>query len=264
MSEITTDAKLSDDVRQATTGSDVSSNSKKDGPSPDSNTNVDREQPYANANHPNQKIKDPVQAMVEQRESLKRAWTDSVLAPFNVLTPEQKIKKRPDGFDYVEASYMDHQFKSHSPLYATKLEHLSIHEDYVLSVVQLTDRISGNSELGTDGALIMRRKSDGIIVDLGNNIKSSISKAVKNAQSKFGHAGDVYQRRESIPTEDEIEQFKILLEEIKVLDPGKVAAIEQRWNDLGTDFSIFNEGLTGYINKLKSSETNVRKKVNLT
>ena len=188
------------------------------------------------------------------------AVNEYITKPLDVKTPPEKVKKRPDGFDYVESSYMDYQTKKFMPLYEYKLLHVSTEHGWINVIVSLTDRITNNVELGADSARIQVRKdaetpSFRDIIDMGNNLKSALSKAIKNAQSRFGIAADIYQRRESDPTEDERTRFDILAKEISTISPTRAQTFKEGWASLGTDWSEFLDKWQVYIDRNKSSKT---------
>ena len=188
------------------------------------------------------------------------AVNEYITKPLDVKTPPEKVKKRPDGFDYVESSYMDYQAKKFMPLYEYKLLHVSIEHGWINIIVSLTDRITNNVELGADSARIQVRKdaetpSFRDIIDMGNNLKSSLSKAIKNAQSRFGIAADIYQRRESVPTEDERSRYELMAKEIYTISPTRATMFKEQWAGLGTDWSEFLDKWQVYVDRNKSSKT---------
>lgn len=183
-----------------------------------------------------------------------------ITKPLDVKTPPEKVKKRPDGFDYVESSYMDYQTKKFMPLYEYKLLHVSIEHGWINIIVSLQDRITNNIELGADSARIQVRKDAEVpsfrdIIDMGNNLKSSLSKAIKNAQSRFGIAADIYQRRESVPTEDERTKYELMAKEIYTISPTRAQLFKEQWASLGTDWSELLDKWQVYIDRNKSSKT---------
>lgn len=180
-----------------------------------------------------------------------------VAAPFDVPTPKEKVKKRPDGFDYVESSWMDKEFKSHSPLYAYELLHYSEAQGWISVIVRLTNRISGNNELGGASVRIQVRQGSGLeptfrdIIDKGNNVAAAVTRACKNAQSKFGHAADIYGKREQVRTEDEKKRYK----ELHKLISGNLSQLRadqfrEGWDALGADFSEYLDSWERYITKI--------------
>ncbi len=188
------------------------------------------------------------------------AVNEYITKPLDVKTPPEKVKKRPDGFDYVESSYMDYQTKKFMPLYEYKLLHVSIEHGWINIIVSLQDRITNNIELGADSARIQVRKDAEVpsfrdIIDMGNNLKSSLSKAIKNAQSRFGIAADIYQRRESVPTEDERTKYELMAKEIYTISPTRAQLFKEQWASLGTDWSELLDKWQVYIDRNKSSKT---------
>ncbi len=177
---------------------------------------------------------------------------DYISRPKDIKTPAEKVKKRPDGFDYVEGSWMDFKTKEFMPLYEYKLLHVSFEHGWVNVIISLKDRITGNLELGADSARIQVRKNADEpnfrdIIDMGNNLKSALSKAIKNAQSRFGVAADIYQKRESEPTNQERERYASMCRAINTISPARVQLLKEQWTSLGTDWSEFLDKWQIYI-----------------
>lgn len=177
-----------------------------------------------------------------------------ITAPYDVKTPKEKVKKRPDGFDYVESSFMDHETKKFMPLYEFQLLHTSVEFGWINIIVSLKDRITGNTELGAGSARI--QVSRGVetpgfrdVIDMGNNIKAALTNAIKNAQSRFGIAADVYQRRESVPTDAERERFENLKNQIYTLNPTRAKQFAEQWSNLGTDWTEFMDKWQVYVDR---------------
>lgn len=169
---------------------------------------------------------------------------EHITHPFNIPTPKEKIKKRPDGYDYIENTWMDKEFKEHSPLYNTELVHYSEASGWITMIVRLTDRVTGNSELGGSSVRIQVRQ--GVmepnfrdIIDKGNNVAACLSKAIKNAQSRFGHGADVYGKRESAITTEEKSRYESMLKEVKRISKTRAQQFEMAWKEIGTDYSEF-------------------------
>ncbi len=184
---------------------------------------------------------------------------EHINAPFNVPTPKEKVRKRPDGFDYVEGSFMDLVAKNTMPLYEYSLLHVSIEHGWINIIVSLKDRVTGNVELGADAARIQVRKDAELpnfrdIIDMGNNIKSALTKAIKNAQSRFGIAADIYQRREEVPSDDERTRFAQLYNEIKSISLAKAKLFEEQWNSLGIGYSDLLDQWTVYVKNNQKAE----------
>jgi hypothetical protein len=205
-----------------------------------------------------------------RKEQIRKIVAEEIKAPFNVPTPKEKVKKRPDGFDYVEGTWMDNVAKEYMPLYEYNLLHISWELGWINMVISLKDKITGNIELGAGSARIQTRsgvETPGFrdVIDMGNNIKAALTQAIKNAQSRFGIAADVYGKRESTPTDDERKKFQEMLTQIKEISISKGQLFEEQWKALGTDFSEFLDRWSIFI-KMKSptgaDKTNP-KKINL-
>lgn len=223
-------------------------------------TKVEETQESLLIKHPNRYI-EGIEAlanltlMSSSRDEVSKYITE----PIDIKTPPEKVKKRPDGFDYVESSYMDYQTKKFMPLYEYKLLHVTIEHGWINVIVSLTDRITGNVELGADSARIQVRKEAEVpsfrdIIDMGNNLKSALSKAIKNAQSRFGIAADVYQKRESAPTDEERNRFEQMAVKIKEISPTRARVFKEQWASLGTDWSEFLDRWQVYIDRNKDTE----------
>lgn len=199
-------------------------------------------------------------SLIKSDEHFREELRNYITAPYDHKTPEEKIKKRPDGYDYVESSYMDYETKSFMPLYEYKLLHYSCDMGWISVIVSLTDRTTGNTELGAGSARI--QVSRGVetpgfrdVIDMSNNIKAALTNAIKNAQSRFGIAADVYQRRESVPTEAERERFKALKKEIHEISATRAKMFEEQWKDLGTDWTEFLDRWQVYVDRNSSKLT---------
>ena len=188
------------------------------------------------------------------KELFQSVVTEYITSPFDVPTPKEKIKKRPDGFDYIESTWMDKQFKEYSPLYSIDLLHYSENMGWVTAIVHVTDRIAGNSELGGSSVRIQVKKGTleptfRDIVDKGNNVAAVITRAIKNAQSRFGHGADVYGKRESARTNEENERYDVLLKEITKINKDRAKLFREGWEELGTDYTEFLDKWQIYIDR---------------
>jgi len=193
-------------------------------------------------------------SILDIKEDFRAELHKHVMKPFDIKTPPEKVKKRPDGYDYVEGSYMDFQTKSHIPLYEYKLLHIAIENGWINIIVSLKDRITGNVELGADSARIQVKTGTEVpnfrdIIDMGNNLKSALSKAIKNAQSRFGVSADIYGRRESVPTEEERVRYEKMSKDIYEISPTRAQIFKDQWAGLGTDWSEFLDKWQVYINR---------------
>lgn len=201
-------------------------------------------------------------------DNYKEMVAKRIMAPFNVPTPKEKVRKRPDGFDYVEGSWMDHVSKDYMPLYKYTLLHVSWELGWISVIVSLEDRITGNIELGGGSARIQVNRgveTPGFrdVIDMGNNLKSALTQAIKNAQSRFGVAADIYGKRESLPTDDERTRFKEMQGILKNISTTKAKLFTDQWDALGTDFSVFLDRWQVFVDRESKEESpKVKKSIN--
>jgi hypothetical protein len=198
-------------------------------------------------------------SLIQSKEHFRAELRSYIVTPYDQKTPVEKIKKRPDGYDYVESSFMDYETKKFMPLYEYTLLHVSWEMGWVNCIVSLKDRITGNTELGAGSARI--QVSRGVetpgfrdVIDMSNNIKSALTNAIKNAQSRFGIAADVYQRRESIPTDDERKRFDEMKKQIHEINATRARMFSEQWLGLGTDWTEFLERWQVYIDRNKAQK----------
>lgn len=190
-------------------------------------------------------------------DDLRSVVTEHITSPFNIPTPKEKVKRRPDGFDYIESTWLDKVTKEGMPLYKYSLLHISESLGWIDVIVSLEDRATGNIELGAGSARIQVRRDSqdppGFrdVVDKGNNLKSALTNAIKNAQSRFGYGADIYGKREGLRTEEDLERYKRLLVDIKSISQSKAQVFEEQWNELGVDFSDFLDGWQYYVDRVK-------------
>jgi len=186
-------------------------------------------------------------------EELRGIVTEHITSIYNVRTPKDKIKKRPDGLDYIESTWMDKTWKEFSPLYSYSLVYVNESSGWIDVIVSLEDKTSGNVELGAGSARIQVRRGTEDIVDKSNNIKSALTGAIKNAQSRFGVGADVYGKREQTRSDEEVSRFKQMSIDIKRIDPSRTQMFENQWNDLGVDFTEFLDRWQMFIDKNQAS-----------
>lgn len=193
-------------------------------------------------------------SLIKSKEHFRDELRSYITAPYDQKTPVEKVKKRPDGYDYVESSFMDYETKKYMPLYEYTLLHVSWEMGWINVIVSLKDRITGNTELGAGSARI--QVSRGVetpgfrdVIDMSNNIKSALTNAIKNAQSRFGIAADVYQKRESIPTDAERDRAAEMRARIYEINATRAKMFTEQWNNLGTDWTEFLDRWQVYIDR---------------
>jgi hypothetical protein len=122
-------------------------------------------------------------------------------------------------------------------------------------IVSLRDRITGNVELGAGSARIQVRSGSGEVpgfrdvIDKGNNLKSALTNAIKNAQSRFGVSADIYGKRESIRTDEERKRYKSMYDKILSISPQRAQMFAASWEELGVDFTEYLDRWQVYIDR---------------
>ncbi|RLB96243.1 MAG: hypothetical protein DRH90_24790 [Deltaproteobacteria bacterium] len=187
--------------------------------------------------------------------------------PFRKATPVSKVKRNPQGYDYVSGAYMDKEFKEFAPVY----EYVSIVVTDVLAMghvraeVVLKNRVTGNQEVGVGAARIQvtrearKRLTEGSqqgilpfdVVSYNNNVKAAVEEARKNCMRGFGICSDVYRRQQFEPTEEESDRFMELMNQVSLKWKQQFGA---EWDDLGADFEIFLDGIEDNLDKYKKKE----------
>lgn len=174
-----------------------------------------------------------------------------------------------NGFLYVKGNYMDDLFKNMYPIYQTELiEQKIVGNAWVITSVILKAFLSPSiwiSNPGTGGQRLMlpkeyndhakELKKNGKMVerlnylnslspidwiDVGNDAKSSLSKAISNAQSKFGCAADIYNKG-IIPPELRVKITLAVEDLIKRLSPMEQIRAKKSWQEcLDTKQNIYS------------------------
>lgn len=193
-------------------------------------------------------------SLIKSQGRFRDELRNYITAPYDQKTPKEKVKKRPDGYDYVESSFMDFETKKFMPLYKYKMITLKVELGWINCIVSLKDRITGNTELGAGAARI--QVSRGIVepgfrdvIDMSNNIKAALTNAIKNAQSRFGISADIYQKRESIPTDDERNRFESMKKQIYEISATRAEQFAGQWANLGTDWAEFLDRWQVYVDR---------------
>jgi len=181
-------------------------------------------------------------------------------------TPKDYVKSKPIGgrdMLYVPATYMDNEFKDSSPLYKNEFAFPPfIFQNWVIVGVKLTDMI-GNTELGLKahriqfnsdkkkavqaGTMDMGQLTPFDMIDVGNDVSAALTEAIKNAQSRFGIAADIYNKQ--ILSAEQLEElekdFKVYLDDIQ--NPVKKRKILEEWQSCKTpaDKLLYLNELTG-------------------
>lgn len=147
----------------------------------------------------------------------------------NQKTPKQMVKKRPDGFDYVEEAYMRAMLNKHYPNWSwlpsphEPVKLLGSEWIIVSGVLQTTDENGHTTSFFSPGAARVQFKSGQPhtvenVIDIDKNVASANAFAFKRAcNRKCNIADDVYKKqvRTDFMTEEQENSYEELLEEAK-------------------------------------------------
>ena len=144
-------------------------------------------------------------------------------------TPKAKIKRRADGFDYVEESYMRSElsksFPSWSWLPAGNNPVMMIGSEWIVVTGNLVINDNGNQRNmfmpGAARIQYAKGKPHSIenLVDLDNNVASANTYAFKRAVNRLCNvADDVYRKQDLDLTEKQLVKLKDLLSEFDVTE----------------------------------------------
>ena len=170
---------------------------------------------------------DPLKAM-EMFEKIVRDKHNKVS---DVKTPKAYIKRRPDGFDYVDEAFMRHQLNNYFPVWSWEVDdieflgsewvvvrgHLSISDSSVprkFGSVGAT-RVQFKRDRKTGGAMTHTTEN---IVDIDKNVATANTNAFKRAVNRLCNiADDIYQKHiEDISlSEIQRQEVNVLLDKCK-------------------------------------------------
>ena len=170
---------------------------------------------------------DPLKAM-EMFEKIVRDKHNKVS---DVKTPKAYIKRRPDGFDYVDEAFMRHQLNNYFPVWSWEVDdieflgsewvvvrgHLSLSDSSVprkFGSVGAT-RVQFKRDRKTGGAMTHTPEN---IVDIDKNVATANTNAFKRAVNRLCNiADDIYQKHiEDISlSEIQRQEVNVLLDKCK-------------------------------------------------
>lgn len=184
------------------------------------------------------------QALTELEKRLKLV-ASHVKKARRVKTPKHQVEvQKGTGYQYASAAYMIDQMDNFHPLRKEEGS-VSINDKTacILAVVTVTDLITGESRVGTDAHRITFKKDSekGLesLVDIGNDAKSALSEAIRNAYSRFGIAADIYKK---VMKEPVTEEQRVKLEEIlSSIPPATGLQAAQRIEYIKKQRETFNE-----------------------
>ena len=179
-------------------------------------------------------------------------------------TPATQIKKRPDGYDYVEEGYMRKKLNDIYPIWSWELDEIQfLGGEWVWARGTLI--IDDHGVVRKYGAAASHRITykRGVphtpenIIDIGNNIKASNSDAFKVAANRLCNiADDVYRKQVELPiplTDKQKEIIVTLLE--KIGNHALSAKVTMQLAD-GKIHSVNYKAAMDKLNKMKGNKEN--------
>lgn len=141
-------------------------------------------------------------------------------------TPATQIKRRPDGYDYVEEGYMRKKLSQLYPIWSWELNEIQfLGGEWVWARGMLI--ILDNGVQRKYGAAASHRitykkgvpRSPENIIDIGNNIKAANSDAFKVAVNRLCNiADDVYRKQVELPKNLTDKQTEKIMEMLETID----------------------------------------------
>lgn len=196
--------------------------------------------------------KEVLDAVRQRHEELKKQ-----------ITPSEYRKLKPLGkttVTYVPATYMDAKFKDFAPYYANRFAFPPfVFQNWVIVGVEVEDRLTKNTELGLKAHRIQfsAEKKKAVtgywenntyypptmdigqltpfdMIDVGNDVSSALTEAIKNAQSRFGVAADVYEK--NILSDEDLKQLEIDFIDFltTIQNPVSKSKYRQEWKECKT------------------------------
>jgi len=157
-------------------------------------------------------------------------------------TPRKHVKKRGDGFDYPDFAYMVEEMDKFHP---NRKEEFAfqpqiIGRNAILVGVIVSDNITHEIRVGIDAHRLTFKKGEeknpDNVIDIGNDAKSALTEALRNAYSRFGVCADVYNKQLQVgPSPENIKSLESMYQSIKqytTVHPH----LKKWWNQVVEDF----------------------------
>ena len=145
----------------------------------------------------------------------------------SVETPKSKIKKRPDGFDYVDEAYLRQQLDSYFPTWSwlpsgdNPVQFLGSEWVVVSGSLVINDAGVQRTFFSPGAARVQFKKNlphtAENVIDIDNNVGSANTYAFKRAVNRLCHiADDVYRKQDLDLTEEQLDMIKDLCDQMNV------------------------------------------------
>ena len=135
----------------------------------------------------------------ETVEAVEEALRDKHRHISSTETPKSMVKTRADGFDYVEEGYMRNLLNDHYPVWSweiIKYELLGSAWAVVHGRLKILDGSTTRTFDGISAHRIQTKRDSDEFVDIGNDMKSANSDALKLAMNRLCNiADDVYRKQ---------------------------------------------------------------------
>jgi recombination DNA repair RAD52 pathway protein len=171
-----------------------------------------------------------------KKEENQLAPPKTLYTVLNKKTPQKFIKKRlgraGKQFDYVETGYVIEQLnKAFNNMWDFEIIDKQIGKDKIWVLGKLTVKfitpfgiqtISKSQFGGSDV-----KKSNGVVIDIGDDLKAAASDALKKCASLLGIAKDVYFKEDYSDDKEKIEEFDKLAKETQPATDKQKHAIKE-------------------------------------
>ena len=136
-------------------------------------------------------------------------------------TPKSMVKTRADGFDYVEEGYMRNLLNDHYPVWSweiIKYELLGSAWAVVHGRLKILDGTTTRTFDGISAHRIQTKRDSDEFVDIGNDMKSANSDALKLAMNRLCNIADDVYRKAYVLSEKQEEELNSLMSALDDVD----------------------------------------------
>ena len=150
----------------------------------------------------------------ETVEAVERALRDKHRHISSTETPKSMVKTRADGFDYVEEGYMRNLLNDHYPVWSweiIKYELLGSAWAVVHGRLKILDGSTTRTFDGISAHRIQTKRDSDEFVDIGNDMKSANSDALKLAMNRLCNIADDVYRKAYVLSEKQEKELRELM-----------------------------------------------------